>query len=244
MKILKITFLVLPFIAFAQVGVNTNKPTEALHIEGTARIKELPLTGSANSIYTQPNGTASTTKNQPFNATKTLVVDQNGVLGTVQGLPVTSLPEVKTISYATKTVLINSDTPANSVTEVGNLRVRFDGTNPTGGQQTLSFMLINNITDANRAPANADNVIVNQLKIGSNRSGGQDAYFSANKGAWNPINREKPDISRNEFVQYNISLINTKEDYRLTVMVNKPITGTLVNSVAEVSLFLERLSDQ
>ncbi|MGI9526367.1 MAG: hypothetical protein ACR2MS_04565 [Weeksellaceae bacterium] len=244
MKNLKFIFLLLPFIAFAQVGVNTDKPTETIHVEGTTRIKELPITGTANSIYTQPNGNASATKNQPFNAIKTVVVDQNGVLGTIQGLPVTALPEIKTIQYATKTALINSNTPTNSITQIGNLRVRFDGTKPDGTEQTLSFMLINNITDPNRAPANADNVIVNQLKIGSGGIyGGQDTYFSAPKDAWRTITNQAPNVRNNDFVQYNISLINTKEVYRLTVMVNRPISAT-VNSVAEVTLFLERLTDQ
>jgi len=71
----------------SQVGISTASPTEIMDVNGTARVRELPLNGSANAISTKPDGTKSPTKNQPFTATKTVVVDNNGILGYVNGLP-------------------------------------------------------------------------------------------------------------------------------------------------------------
>ncbi|MSN87246.1 hypothetical protein D1Y78_09625 [Riemerella anatipestifer] len=83
----KIIFVIslLPFVAKAQtgkVGINTEKPTETLQVEGTLRVTDLPANGASNAIYNGGNS-----KNTGFNATKTVVVDANGVLGTVDGLP-------------------------------------------------------------------------------------------------------------------------------------------------------------
>ncbi|QES93947.1 hypothetical protein F0358_15095 [Empedobacter brevis] len=68
--------------AFSQVGVNTETPTETLDVKGTVRIQELPKNLEENSIY---NG--DTTKQTQFNATRTVVADDNGVVGYVDGLP-------------------------------------------------------------------------------------------------------------------------------------------------------------
>ncbi len=69
----------------SKVGVNTRTPTEVLHVEGTARVKDLPNNG-ANSIYTKTDGTASNAKDQKFTAEKMVVADKNGVLGTIRGV--------------------------------------------------------------------------------------------------------------------------------------------------------------
>ncbi|MDO4763606.1 MAG: hypothetical protein Q4A00_04425 [Flavobacteriaceae bacterium] len=66
-------------IFYAQVGVNTESPTETLQVQGTFRVKELPTANEK--IYTQTDGTASDTKNQNYNPVKMIVVDDNGVLG-------------------------------------------------------------------------------------------------------------------------------------------------------------------
>lgn len=71
------------------VGINTNFPTEKLDNNGITRLRTLPLNGTTNAIYTQSSGTASTTQNQTFTGTRTVVADANGVLGYVSGLPTT-----------------------------------------------------------------------------------------------------------------------------------------------------------
>jgi hypothetical protein len=69
------------------VGVNTDSPTEKFDNNGITRLRSLPVNGAANAIYTMPDGSASTAQDQTFTATRTLVVDANGVIGYVSGLP-------------------------------------------------------------------------------------------------------------------------------------------------------------
>lgn len=71
----------------AQVGIDTDTPTETLNVNGTVRINELPADGTASAINTKEDGTKSSTKDQTFKATKTVVADENGVLGTVEVVP-------------------------------------------------------------------------------------------------------------------------------------------------------------
>lgn len=62
--------------------------TEKLEIlEGNFRIRFLPIHLATNAIYTTPLGGRSLTKNQTFTATRTVVADNNGVFGYVDGLP-------------------------------------------------------------------------------------------------------------------------------------------------------------
>ncbi|MCW4450730.1 hypothetical protein OK344_00735 [Kaistella sp. BT6-1-3] len=76
-------------------GFNVKNPSETLDIGGALRIRNLPVSGATNSIYTTPGGASSlpaTTAvvpqpTQTFTATKTVVVDDNGVLGSFRGLP-------------------------------------------------------------------------------------------------------------------------------------------------------------
>ncbi|MRJ09594.1 hypothetical protein EDL98_00620 [Ornithobacterium rhinotracheale] len=69
-----------------KVGVNTDKPTETLQVDGTLRVTDLPQNEAKNAINTNTRGEDAGAKNQTFNATKTLVVDANGVVGAVDGL--------------------------------------------------------------------------------------------------------------------------------------------------------------
>lgn len=73
-----------------KVGINIDKPTETLQVNGSVRISELPKNGAINTISTKPDGNASDRKDQEFIAKKTIVADENGVLGYVEGLPSSS----------------------------------------------------------------------------------------------------------------------------------------------------------
>ena len=77
-------------MAFGQVGVKTDVSTEVLDINGIERVRELPKHQMANAIFTKPDGTKSTVKDQTFTAVKTVVADANGVLGYLDGLPKSS----------------------------------------------------------------------------------------------------------------------------------------------------------
>lgn len=59
-----------------KVGINTTTPTEVLDVNGTARVRDLPVDGAANALY---NGAA--TKATTFTATAPVLIDANGNLG-------------------------------------------------------------------------------------------------------------------------------------------------------------------
>src|SRR5690554_405230 len=85
-----VTILFMAFIVFpmvGQVGIGTETPTEALDINGTLRIRNLPEHGTNNAIHTTGENTANSTPTETFTATHMLVLDENGVLGAMDGLP-------------------------------------------------------------------------------------------------------------------------------------------------------------
>jgi hypothetical protein len=86
-KLTIITFLVINIFTYSQVGIATQTPTETFDVEGTARIRSLPLNGTTNTINTKIDGTKSNAKDQTFTAIKTVVSDNNGVIGTLNYLP-------------------------------------------------------------------------------------------------------------------------------------------------------------
>ena len=66
----------------AQIGVNTDFPTEVYDLNGTVRIRSLPSVGTANSIYTTGTNTQSgITPTQTFNGVNIVYSDANGVMG-------------------------------------------------------------------------------------------------------------------------------------------------------------------
>lgn len=69
------------------VGIATVSPTEKLDNNGITRLRNLPLSGATNAINTTSAGTASASQDQTFTATRTVVADANGVLGTIAGIP-------------------------------------------------------------------------------------------------------------------------------------------------------------
>jgi hypothetical protein len=71
------------------VGIATDTPSEQLDNAGITRLRTLPLNGATNAINTTVDGDESSSQNQTFTATRTVVADANGVLGTVAGLPAT-----------------------------------------------------------------------------------------------------------------------------------------------------------
>lgn len=78
-KIIILGSVLLSFSLQAQlnkVGINHTTPTEFLDVNGTVRIREMPIDGTTNALY---NG--STTKSTPFIATNVMMADANGNLG-------------------------------------------------------------------------------------------------------------------------------------------------------------------
>lgn len=77
-------------------AINAPMPTETFDVNGTFRVRQLPVHGQENAIFTLPNGESSLPeiaeigdirKTQTFTATRTVVANDRGVLGYVTGLP-------------------------------------------------------------------------------------------------------------------------------------------------------------
>ena len=85
--------------------------TEKLQInDGTVRIANLPVNGATNAINTTSTGTQSSSTNQTFNATRTVVANERGVLGYVEGLPQSLNITRVTLPTAAATLPANSST--------------------------------------------------------------------------------------------------------------------------------------
>lgn len=154
-----------------------------------------------------------------------------------------------------KTTTIDNSTPRNSLLTIGNIGIYFNAqANSTAAY--IKFCLLNGISD---------NVVVDQLKMGSGGLyGGNQTFlsvtsnpytniiesippFNSNAEApWHTITLEEPSITNRDMIQYMISLINTKEVYRLTAIFNGPILATTnqpIASEATATLFVERLTN-
>lgn len=144
-----------------KVGVKTDTPTETFDIKGTARIRELPLVGSDNSIYEGEDN-----KTHSFDATRTLVADANGVIGYMNGIQDPfGIPEYDRVAKCIEGMFPKKNHIVNekSVISIGNLEVRFntpglfaDGplayiqTRVISGSDTASFWRIDNVKDKKR----------------------------------------------------------------------------------------------
>ncbi|MGV0757254.1 hypothetical protein [Empedobacter brevis] len=127
-------------------GIST-PPKETLDVKGTAKISDLPLHNTSNSIY---NG--SDTKTSSFNATRTVVADDNGVLGTISGLPGNSNNSSSTWSSQTFNVnTSNANQTINDLTNESNLKDLYILNDITTGNNgyTVSITLPVNINNTN-----------------------------------------------------------------------------------------------
>lgn len=74
-------FLSVSLLTHAQrVGINHQNPTESLDIDGTMRVRKLPLPEEAT-ISTNKDGSLANTPNVVFKPQYAVVADANGVLG-------------------------------------------------------------------------------------------------------------------------------------------------------------------
>lgn len=191
-KRLFITIISFTNIAYAQIGINTTSPTEIFDTNGTLRIRELPKNGDLNAIYTNPDGSKAENKNQTFNAVNTVVVDQNGILGIIEGLPNSNNnnidPFQSTVSYKVKTTTIDNNTPKNSLLTIGNIGIYFNAQlNSTAAY--VKFCLLNGISD---------NVVVDQLKMGSGGLyGGNQTFLSVTSNPYTNIIESIPPFNSN-----------------------------------------------
>lgn len=138
-------FLVLIIVTFGfaegisqnrKFGVDTDTPTEIADIKGTARVRELPANNATNSIFTQPDGNSSTTKNQKFVAANMVTADSRGVLGKLTGSPTSSITKTFIAPAGGFTAGSNSN-PPYTIT-FGTVTFGF---NQTSNNNQLNFMI-------------------------------------------------------------------------------------------------------
>ncbi|WP_456315090.1 hypothetical protein [Pseudomonas shirazensis] len=240
-KALSSLFILCCCCAYSQtnnkVGFTTKTPTESIDANGTARVRDLPLNGTLNAIYTKPDGTASTAKDQTFNAIKTVVVDANGVVGTIDGIAITTAPTIKTIQYVRTTAPINSSTPTNSITTIGNLSIKFDATD-TGDHNSIYFMtsVPNNVTAFSQVAGGGEPTD----KIFSNWR-----TTAAAANIWYEATAQTVTASNRDTYTLMVTLNNSQEIYRVSLICNSliPASGSpAIPSVpAQVIIFIEKL---
>jgi len=115
------------------LGIGTTIPTERLDNSGITRLRMLPLNGATNAINTTSTGAVSAAQDQTFTATKTLVADDNGVVGTVSGLPQAVTPT--TGSTIVKVIYSDTDADATKTVTIGDMIFRFDNASGTWSPQ-------------------------------------------------------------------------------------------------------------
>ena len=215
-----------------KVGFTTTNPTEIIDVNGTARVRDVPMNGTLNAIYTKPDGTVSTAKDQTFNATKTLVVDANGVVGAIDGVAITTAPTISTIQYARVSTPINTSTPVNSVTTIGILSIRFTGTT-TGSGNWIEF----NTSVANQVTAFAEvsGAGGNYFANWRTTTAQANTWYTATAQGVTPANRDTYDLM--------LTLHNSQEIYRVSLICNGAIAagGGVPAVPAQVIIFVEKL---
>lgn len=202
-----------------------DKEYETLDVGGTIRVRDLPLSGKENKR--KGTETAAT----PFIATKTVVADDKGVLGTLNALPST---------YSRKTAnIVNNQATNRTATEttLGNLSVRYAG-NSASGNQGIEFKI-----------GTPSHVSVWGERMGSGYSGGINPYsrsfYQTNAVQAEQWNDTGTTINPNnkDMVRFTINLHNTKEVYRVNVVSNNAIGASNgISSVpAQITFFIEKL---
>lgn len=170
------------------IGINTDTPTEVFDNNGgVARLRYLPLNGAANAIYTTAAGAASATQNQTFTATRTVVADANGVLGSITGTPL--ITEVDGIigNEVTNATTNGGLTRAGSGTAISPYTLGL-----TSGTATGQVMTWNGTLWSPTAPVNiynADGILTNTRTLSQNgntltfsNGTGQSTTFSNSNG--------------------------------------------------------------
>ncbi|WP_419870716.1 hypothetical protein [Chryseobacterium sp. CT-SW4] len=150
-----------------------------------------------------------------------------------------SLPkDTKTLTYVRKTVSpIDSNTPANSVTAIGNISFRYNGTSSSASNIEYNLSIPSHVT-------------ILYHKAGSGGSSLEEwGRQASNANTWYNLNGEVGNATRdinpsNRDIGYAILILhNTKEVYRVTANANGNIaaSGSVPAAASSVTLFVEKL---
>ncbi|MBB6371150.1 hypothetical protein [Chryseobacterium shigense] len=220
-------------------GINTSVPTERLHNNGNVRLQGLPLNGAINAINTTSVGGVSSSQNQTFTATRTLVSDTNGVLGYISGVPTITEPGSQTLNYARSvTSPINSSTPANSEVTIGNISIRFNGTSSSAANIEYKVSQSNHVTILYHKGGNGGT----NLEEWGRQASVAGTWYSFTGEIGNATRDINP--SNRDIAYAIITLHNSKDVYRVTANVNGDIaaSGSVPSVASSVTLFVEKFS--
>ncbi|MBB4807192.1 hypothetical protein HNP38_002496 [Chryseobacterium defluvii] len=192
--------------------------------------------GTGSNTVTIPNGYTGFVKSTGGESS-TGVTWVFSIIGTPGGVST-----VFSLQYAKKTVSpIDSNTPVNSVVTIGNLKVRFNGTNPNNNNGYIEYQ-----------PEVNSHFTVLWRKVGSGGSGEFWGTASVTNTEWqrmpwsgDPNDRNFNPNNRDIAYAY-IMMHNTKENYRITVNANNTIsaggTGNAVPTApSAITIFVEKL---
>lgn len=226
----------------AQVGVETDKPTETLHVNGTTRVVELPLNGAINVINTKPDGTKSSAKDQSFEPTKTVVADDNGVLGYVMGIPeqAGAAPQAKSWKVRPNGSSTNTDFTDSRDLESGCLMVKADPTNILNVSGVDLYLML--------APrCGTETYIIAQARRESHFGPDKDNLYkrmNITSTAWTRLNDFNIITQNSPIETINIAMPYKNHMYQFIISANNgtapsgPDTGT---NWPDISAFLDEL---
>jgi len=120
-----------------KIGMGTFTPSEQLDNTGITRLRNLPLNGATNAINTTATGDESASQDQTFTATRTVVADANGVLGTVAGLPANPVNIYNANGTLTADRTVNMDSKDLTFSTAGNGNISFYTNNAGMASQNI-----------------------------------------------------------------------------------------------------------
>jgi hypothetical protein len=238
-KVLPSLFILCCAFGYSQtnnkLGINIKGPTESLDVNGTTRLRGLPTNGAINAINTKTDGTASAVKDQTYSAVKTVVVDANGVMGSIHGIAITTAPEIKTIQYVRKSTVIDANINKNSETSLGNLTIRYASNGSSGEGNWIEFKT----------------AVPNQVTAFGQVSGQGGNYFASWKTTaaaadkWEKATNQTVTASHRDTYDVTITFHNSQEIYRVSLICNAKIDASGTPWIAEVParviIFIEKL---
>ena len=225
----------------AQVGIETDKPTETLHVNGTTRVIELPLNGADNAITTKPNGVKSNAKDQSFNPIKTVVADRNGVLGVVDGIPAQAgaAPQSKSWRGQPKGGAGQDFSDATDV-ESGCLMFRMDPTNIANISGVYMYAKLN-------PKCGTETYVIAQARRSSNyisENGNPYTRKNINSNSWTELNSLQILTQNSPIETINIAMPYLNHVYQAVVSANNgtdPSDNDTGTNWPDISIFLDEL---
>ena len=154
--------------------------------------------------------------------------------------------EIKTMQYVRNRVDVSSVVASNrenTLTTLGNLEVRYDGSNSGHGYIQFRTLKNTHVTYQYTKHGQGGNFLGRYGQLACEESAWYGFANGGNRVATPSNTTEDINLTNRDIATATFVLHNTKEVYRLTVNANNTITpyGTVPGTVASVSIFIERL---